>query len=102
MRCSMLKEMPELRAPEKRRTGMEMRPKVKCPDQTDDGIVPSQVFSAISNGYSPKFMAKPNKQREFSVQRTFDASNAGHGESKFVAEGVVVSASRAPAVVLTP
>ena len=35
----MLKEMPELRAPENSRTGMEMRPKVKWPDQTDDGIV---------------------------------------------------------------
>lgn len=35
-----MNEIPELRAPEKRRTGMEMRPKVKWPDQTDDGIVP--------------------------------------------------------------
>jgi hypothetical protein len=34
----MLKEMPELRAPENSRTGMEIRPKVKWPDQTDDGI----------------------------------------------------------------
>jgi hypothetical protein len=29
VRCSMLNEMPLLRAPEKRRTGMEMSPKVK-------------------------------------------------------------------------
>jgi len=37
----MLKEIPELRAPENKRTGMEIRPKVKYPDQTDDAIVPS-------------------------------------------------------------
>jgi hypothetical protein len=36
----MLKEIPELRAPENRRTGIEMSPKVKWPDQVDDGIVP--------------------------------------------------------------
>jgi hypothetical protein len=36
----MLKEIPELRAPENKRTGMEIKPKVKCPDQTDDAIVP--------------------------------------------------------------
>src|SRR5580704_11234712 len=41
VRCSMLKEMPELRAPENRRTGMEMSPKVRWPDQVDDGIVSS-------------------------------------------------------------
>src|ERR1039458_607911 len=40
VRCSMLKEMPLLRAPENKRTGMEMRPKVKCPDQTEAAIVP--------------------------------------------------------------
>jgi hypothetical protein len=28
-RCSMWKEMPELRAPENRRTGMEIKPKVR-------------------------------------------------------------------------
>src|SRR5579864_1422170 len=37
-RCSILNEMPWLRAPEKRRTGIEMSPKVKWPDQTDDGM----------------------------------------------------------------
>src|SRR5271165_145032 len=40
VRCSMLKEMPLLRAPENKRTGMEMSPKVKCPDQTDAAIIP--------------------------------------------------------------
>jgi hypothetical protein len=35
-----LKEIPLLRAPENKRTGIEIRPKVKCPDQTDDAIVP--------------------------------------------------------------
>ncbi len=36
----MLNEIPLLRAPENKRTGIEMRPKVKCPDQTDAAIVP--------------------------------------------------------------
>jgi hypothetical protein len=36
----MLKEMPELRAPENKRTGIEISPKVKCPDQTEAAIVP--------------------------------------------------------------
>jgi hypothetical protein len=35
----MLKEMPELRAPEKSRTGIEIRPKVRYPDQTEAAIV---------------------------------------------------------------
>jgi len=41
VRCSWLKEMPELRAPEKSRTGMEIKPKVKYPDQTEEAIVRS-------------------------------------------------------------
>jgi hypothetical protein len=35
----MLKEIPLLRAPEKRRTGMEIKPKVRYPDQTEAAIV---------------------------------------------------------------
>src|SRR5260370_39344116 len=50
VRCSMLKEIPELRAPEKRRTGMEMSPKVKWPDQVDDGIVSSRSVREASDG----------------------------------------------------
>jgi hypothetical protein len=34
----MLKEMPLLRAPENKRTGMEIKPNVKYPDQTDAAI----------------------------------------------------------------
>jgi hypothetical protein len=34
----MLKEMPLERAPENKRTGMEIKPKVKCPDQTEAAI----------------------------------------------------------------
>jgi len=34
----MLKEMPELRAPEKRRIGIEIKPKVRYPDQTEAAI----------------------------------------------------------------
>src|ERR1700677_1135068 len=40
VRCSMLKEIPELRAPENNRTGIEISPKVKCPDQTEAAIIP--------------------------------------------------------------
>ena len=36
----MLKEMPELRAPENSFTGMEINPKVRYPDQTEAAIVP--------------------------------------------------------------
>jgi len=35
----MLKEIPELRAPENSFTGIEIRPKVKYPDQTEAAIV---------------------------------------------------------------
>src|ERR1700724_4540640 len=48
-RCSMLKEIPLLRAPEKRRTGMEMSPKVKWPDETDDGIVSLMLVPEATN-----------------------------------------------------
>jgi hypothetical protein len=44
----MLKEMPLLRAPENKRTGIEIRPKVKCPDQTEAAIVPSRERSHIA------------------------------------------------------
>ena len=33
-----MKEIPELRAPEKRRTGIEIRPNVRYPDQTEAAI----------------------------------------------------------------
>src|SRR6516225_1735922 len=45
----MLKEMPELRAPENRRTGMEIRPKVRYPDQTEAAII---VRSQVSGRQS--------------------------------------------------
>src|ERR1700733_7306805 len=47
VRCSMLNEMPLLRAPENKRTGMEMRPKVKCPDQTEAAIVSSLAHAGL-------------------------------------------------------
>jgi hypothetical protein len=34
-----LKEIPELRAPENSRTGIEIKPNVKYPDQTEAAIV---------------------------------------------------------------
>jgi hypothetical protein len=43
----MLKEMPELRAPEKSRIGIEIKPKVRYPDQTEAAIVhPVNVLPA--------------------------------------------------------
>ena len=54
----MLKEMPELRAPEKRRTGMEIRPKVRYPDQTEAAIVSPVVVPA----------PEPRRAREFKLQ----------------------------------
>jgi hypothetical protein len=36
----MLKEIPELRAPENSFTGIEIKPKVRYPDQTEAAIVP--------------------------------------------------------------
>jgi hypothetical protein len=35
----MLKETPELRAPENKRTGMEINPKVRYPVQTEAAMV---------------------------------------------------------------
>jgi hypothetical protein len=49
--------MPELRAPEKRRTGMEMRPKVRYPDQTEAAIVSPLVVAP-----------EPRRDREFKLQ----------------------------------
>jgi hypothetical protein len=45
----MLNEMLELRAPENKRTGMEINPNVKYPDQTEDAIEssPQSLASAI-------------------------------------------------------
>src|SRR5258707_9404163 len=43
----MLKEMPELGAPEKSRIGIEIKPKVRYPDQTEAAIVhPVNVLPA--------------------------------------------------------
>jgi hypothetical protein len=39
----MLNEIPLLRAPENRRTGMEINPKVRYPDQTEAAIVPLRI-----------------------------------------------------------
>ena len=45
----MLNEMPLLRAPENRRTGIEIKPKVRYPDQTEDAIVSPQVRLKAEN-----------------------------------------------------
>jgi hypothetical protein len=39
----MLKEIAELRAPENSFTGIEIRPKVRYPDQTEAAIVPPRT-----------------------------------------------------------
>ena len=56
-RCSMLKEMRLLRAPENSRTGMEIRPKVRYPDQTEDAMVcplcECAVYPQSLNGRAP-------------------------------------------------
>jgi hypothetical protein len=44
----MLKEMPELRAPEKSRIGIEIKPKVRYPDQTEAAIVHSTIVLIAS------------------------------------------------------
>src|ERR1700680_1056528 len=52
----MLKEMPLLRAPEKRRTGMEIKPKVRYPDQTEDAI--SSPVSVAVNRNRVRYAAR--------------------------------------------
>src|ERR1043165_5040455 len=54
-RCSMWKEMLELRAPEKSLTGIEIRPNVRYPDQTDDAIVPSRIADTAELGQRREF-----------------------------------------------
>jgi hypothetical protein len=44
----MLKEMPELRAPENRRIGIEINPKVRYPDHTEAAIVHSTIVLPAS------------------------------------------------------
>src|ERR1700685_2223168 len=78
VRCSMLKEIPLLRAPENRRTGMEMRPKVKCPDQTDDGIVPSRSSGMNSSPFSLHF-AETAQNWQFSLENAVGCTILGAG-----------------------
>src|ERR1700680_2240509 len=100
VRCSMLKEMPLLRAPENNRTGMEMRPKVKCPDQTDAAIVPLAHRDAITPrqlDHNP-----PNLPRIASLayKPSLDAQILGHGEPKCEAGGNGVGRVKALGVVV--
>ena len=57
----MLKEIPELRAPEKSRTGMEINPNVRYPDQTE---------AAIS---FPSKQKTPKREWQARLRRGFDA-----------------------------
>src|ERR1700693_2419306 len=99
-RCSMLKEIPLLRAPENKRTGMEIRPKVKCPDQTDDAIVP---LVHQGRDITPKLGRHHPKLLRFGSladKRILDAQILGHGESKCEAGGDGVGRAEALAVVV--
>jgi hypothetical protein len=82
----MLKEMPLLRAPENRRTGIEIRPKVKCPDQTDDGIIPLVPLGINSSPFSPQF-AETAQNWEFSAENTVGCTILRAGELKREARG---------------
>jgi hypothetical protein len=55
----MLKETPVLRAPENSRTGMEIKPKVRYPDQTEAAIV------------YPVRMPEPHPEIESRLHRRF-------------------------------
>jgi hypothetical protein len=59
----MLKEIPELRAPEKSLTGIEIKPKVKYPDQTEAAIVHPLIGSA-------SIRAPQARDREFKLHPT--------------------------------
>jgi hypothetical protein len=61
----MLKEIPELRAPENKRTGIEISPKVKCPDQTEAAMIFLSAW--IREGHEFSRAAKPPKP--FALQR---------------------------------
>jgi hypothetical protein len=60
----MLKEIPLLRAPENKRTGIEMRPKVKCPDQTEEAIVSSLAHAGLHISVAICHSAKPMNWRK--------------------------------------
>src|SRR6202035_368332 len=88
-RCSMLKEIPLLRAPEKSRTGMEMSPKVKCPDQTDEGIVLlAREGCNRHNLRSPR--ANSPRIGSLAYKWGLDAQKLEQGESKCEAGGMGV------------
>src|SRR5216684_9373020 len=82
VRCSMLKEMPLLRAPENKRTGMEMSPKVKCPDQTEAAINPSRSTGMLSRPGNCTKPANPPRIASLAYKPTLDAQILGRGESK--------------------
>ena len=59
-----MNEMPELRAPEKSRTGIEMRPNVRYPDQTEAAIVSLDIVSEPAAKLAAgQFHARAKKRR---------------------------------------
>jgi hypothetical protein len=56
-----LKEIPELRAPENNRTGIEIKPNVRYPDQTEAAIV--FVPSVFADSHQTRESEHPAPER---------------------------------------
>jgi hypothetical protein len=94
----MLKEMPELRAPENRRIGIEIKPKVRYPDHTEAAIVHSPIV--LSANY---FLQRARAHRVASL----DQLNHFHAPdfvqlSKLKAGYLAVTSARQLGMVFTP
>ena len=67
--------MPELRAPENRRTGIEINPKVRYPDQTEAAIglflLPEHSRQLWSENLTARAQHTPGSSLDYSV--LFDA-----------------------------
>jgi hypothetical protein len=62
---------------------MEIRPKVKCPDHTDDGIAfGSRLRGATANDPASALTPKPHSTESLAYNASFDAENSEWGESK--------------------
>src|SRR6266550_5048280 len=89
----MLKEMPLLRAPEKSRTGIEIKPNVKYPDQTE---------AAISSPRTRERRQSQRQRREFNLTTASLMQQPEADESKEKARraGVVVTSPQVMVVTI--